>query len=193
MRIYITGSMPGQEKAKEDKADDSRLTDEQRRERSKRLEAQEHFRRCCANLGSYLAKQGHSFVFGSVAEHTADRAVLEGVKRYAATPPGARVNVTFVQRDYDSAKSPDGQTSINAILPPASFDVEMRQVQAGNNHARLIAGFPYADVGLLICGGGGTTTAGVAALALKHPTLPLPHFGGASAQAWHLISPRLSR
>jgi hypothetical protein len=85
------------------------------------------------------------------------------------------------------------KSEIEKILPSDIFIVKQFGIRGSNNHSRLVSGLNHSDVALLLGGGSGTFTTGIAAVAMKHPTLALPQFGGAADQVWQILVPYYAR
>jgi hypothetical protein len=131
--------------------------------------ARNYFALSCNALGEFIATQDIILTIGSTHAHTADYHVLKGVKNFLRQHPGRKCRVNVIVRDDDSDKD------VFAVdlqeFPTEIFEVQRIPITARGNHARLISGLRHSDVTLLIAGGSGTYTTGIAALSMKHPTL----------------------
>jgi hypothetical protein len=167
MKIYLVGSLPEESKP----------------------EIETRFEKCCAAMGRHFASQGAEFVVGGVRPTTADRHILLGAKAFTEQSTGTKIKVSLVTQGDGMTQ----QAEVEGFLASDSFVIKQIGVPGSDNHGRLISGLEYSDVALLLGGGSGTFTTGIAALAMKHPILALPQFGGAAAQIWPILVPHYAR
>jgi len=171
MKIYIVGSVP----------------------RAYEPEKAQQLQEGCRSLGRYFSSIGMDFVFSSLAKNSAEYYVAEGIGNSMKDSQYPKIKITLVMRDYESIGCSNGPDDVEAILPHAKFSVKLVEIKGSSNQGRLIAALKYSDVALLIGGANGTLTIGIAALAMKHPTLALPQFGGAAEQTWQVLVPHYAR
>ncbi len=167
MRIYFVGSSPKESSAEE----------------------KERYKRACHEIGKYFASLGHEFVIGSISPGTADYYIAEGIKTFKKENSHARIHLDVITREDHAIQG----TELESVLPKDTFVLRTITVPGTNNHARLISGLEHSDVVLLLGGGSGTLTTGIAALAMKRPTLALPQFGGAAKQIWDILVEHYAR
>jgi hypothetical protein len=173
MKIYVVGSVP----------------DKSSEEEKKRFEDR------CRLIGEHLAAQNAEFVLGlagSAKATTADFHILEGVNAYLkGRGSGVKIRVWLI--GPEDAIWSGGKVDLEKLFPKQAFDLKTVATRGSSNQNRLIFGLRHSDVTLLLGGGNGTLTTGVAALAMKQPTLALLHCGGAADQVWQILLPHYAR
>jgi hypothetical protein len=167
MRVYVVGSEP-------------KDIDQVQREA---------FRSACVEIGHELARARVSLVISTDHETTADCHIVAGMKKELRCNDGLRDHKIAVIVLLKENRSPAEfvSDSLESFLPKDFFTVTFLPAHR-NNHSKLIEGLRYSDVTLLIGGGSGTITTGIAAAVMKQPVLALPQFGGAAEQTWPIFS-----
>ena len=115
--------------------------------------------------------------------------MITGAKAFLRNNSGKKCNVNYIMRGDTEHAEPD----LEKMFPEQNFVINKIAGISGYNQGRLISGLRHSDVTLLLAGGSGTYTTGIAALSMKHPTLALPQFGGAAEKIWDIFLPHYAR
>lgn len=134
---------------------------------------QQEMGNACRNLGAVFARAGHSLILGSDAPDSADFSVVEGANTQSQASP----HKVYVYRTRRTDHRPFGDQQLANVSLHVRDDFK-EQTAA---HVRSVLD---SDVVLLIGGRQKTLAAGYVAHALDKPYLPIPCFGGSSAELW---------
>lgn len=140
------------------------------------------FQTACIDIGKALGEAGIHLVIGSSGKHTADYWILQGV----ATVQGKH-RVTILRPE--SGATPVLPTSAEL---PGSFEPTYKRLK-GPWAAGRVSQILAADCVLMVGGSRGTAQVGHSAVALQHPVLAVPRFGGAAEEAWPQLEPFYDR
>jgi hypothetical protein len=138
------------------------------------------FQSACVNLGFELARAGHELILGSNRPSTADHWIAQGADRFAKR----RTRLTIYGPDDRRTKFDQGSYS--------NLELNLQRVQeswTGLRPKQVL----LADVVILIGGRRGTRQAGLNALEMKKPVLPIATFGGAAEEIWIEVRRSLRR
>ena len=137
----------------------------------------DQFENACRDIGSSLARHGHTLVVTSDAEFTADAAAVEGYVDVVRKSRDAGHRVELVS----AAGSTSPRTLFTTLRGrhPAVF--ASTAVHTYSMEVARLRVAIEADATILICGGVGTERTAYVALAARRKLVPIASFGGAGS------------
>ena len=144
------------------------------------VDQQRQFKAACVDLGSALARQGHTVLLCSPSERSADRHVATGISAVA----GTRKILLYRPDAITAASDPETDPSIEVYRTMTNVSLEVAEVDGGWRVVHLRA---IKDASLVIAISGsawGTGTVIYSAEALEKAVVLINSFPGATRNSW---------
>ena len=141
------------------------------------------FESTCVDLGFELAKRAYLPLLHSEAKKSADRYIINGLKKYAIDS-GNKPRVE-IHRAIDAPKIYTHETTLQIKEIHYSRAEESADKRLGSR----VGTIARSDIVFLIGGSSGTRKNGAYALDLKKPILAIPFFGGSAEKHYLKLEP----
>ncbi len=139
----------------------------------------------CRELGTEIARKGHTIIVGSDNAKTVDLYVVQGAN---LVPKKQKLIVHLPERDDAGENRRIAPFSHQRAEFPNITEISYRASKGPWSVGRTYA-IREADVVIVIGGARGAAQVGYSASALNKPVLAIPYFGGSAVEIWDTISP----